>query len=50
MDLALDDHRIDQPAEIIDRHEVDDVGLAGAGIDLELADMAPAGKVKLVGS
>ena len=50
MHLALDDHRVDDAAEIVGRDELDDVGLAGVGIDLDLADVAPAGKVKLVGS
>src|SRR5713226_2620454 len=38
MDLALDDHRIDEDPEIVDRGPIDDVGLAGIGIDLHLAD------------
>ena len=29
MDLAFHDHRIDQPPEIVDRHEIDEGGLAG---------------------
>ena len=48
MDLALDDHRVDQPAEIVGRDEVDEVGLAGAGIDLDLADVG-AGREGEVG-
>ena len=39
MDLALDDHRIDQPAEIVGRDKIDKAGLSGAGIDLEFADV-----------
>ena len=48
MDLAFDDHRVDQPAEIVRRDEVDEGGLAGAGIDLELADIG-AGREGEVG-
>jgi hypothetical protein len=33
MDLTFDDHWVDQPAEIIGRDEVNEGGLAGAGID-----------------
>src|SRR5580692_9777719 len=40
MDLALDDHRIDHGAEIVDRGPGSDLGIAGFGIDLDLADMA----------
>jgi len=50
MDLAFDDHRIDQPPEIVSGDEVDERGLAGAGIDLEFADVGAGRKVKLVGS
>ena len=50
MHLALDDHRVDDVAEIVDRRPTDDLGVAGIGIDLDLADVQPAGKVKLVGS
>jgi hypothetical protein len=39
MDLALDDHRIDDLAEIVGRDELNDRGLAGVGIDLDLADI-----------
>src|SRR5438270_630945 len=34
--LPVDDHRVDQLAEVVDRGEVDDPGLAGVGIDLDL--------------
>jgi len=39
VDLALDDHRIDHRAEIVDRRPGSDLGVAGLGIDLDLADM-----------
>jgi hypothetical protein len=42
MDLALDDHRVDHPADIIDRGEFQHLDGAGVGIDLHLADMAAA--------
>ena len=48
MDLALDDHRVDQPAEIVGGDEIDEGGLAGAGIDLEFADIG-AGREGEVG-
>ena len=40
MHLALDDHRIDHDAEIVDRGPGHDLGVAGLGVDLDLADMA----------
>ena len=46
--LALDDHRIDQHAEIVDRGPGDDLGVAGFRIDLDLADVA-AGREGEVG-
>ena len=39
MDLALDDHRIDDVAEIVDRGEIHDLDFAGVGVDLDLADL-----------
>ena len=39
MHLALDDHRVDQLAEIVDRRPFGDLGDAGLGIDLDLADV-----------
>src|SRR4029077_1010254 len=39
MHLALDDHRVDDDTEIIDRRPPIDPGRAGARIDLDLADM-----------
>jgi hypothetical protein len=38
VDLALDDHRVDDVAEVVDR-EVDDLGDAGVRVDLDLADV-----------
>ena len=38
--LALDNHRIDDVAEIVHRGEVDDPGNTGVRIDLDFADMA----------
>ena len=48
MHLALDDHRIDDDAEIVDRGPADDLGVAGLRIDLDLADVA-AGREGEVG-
>ena len=48
MHLALDDHRIDDGAEVIDRGPADDLGFPGFGIDLDLADVA-AGREREVG-
>src|ERR1700747_1139483 len=39
VDLALDDHRIDDGADVIDAPETDDLDAAGVRIDLELTDM-----------
>ena len=39
MDLAFDDHRIDQPPEIVRRHEVDEVDLPVRGIDFHFANV-----------
>ncbi len=39
MDLALDDHRVDQPPKSSDRRPAIDGGDAGLRIDLELADI-----------
>src|SRR5580692_8469687 len=40
VDLALDNHRIDDDAEIVHRRPGDNLGVAGFRIDLDLADMA----------
>ena len=40
MHLALDDHRIDDGAEIVDRGELHDSDGAGVRVDLDLADVA----------
>ena len=39
MDLALDDHRVDDGADVVDAPEADDLDAAGLRIDLELAHM-----------
>ncbi len=38
--LALDDHRVDDVAEVVDGDELLDLHLAGVGVDLDLADVA----------
>ena len=44
MDLALDDHRIDEPAEIVDGHIAFDGDVTGVRIDLGLDEMAAVGE------
>ena len=39
VDLGLDDHRIDDGADIVHRPKSDDFGAAGVGVDLDLAEM-----------
>ena len=39
MHLTLDDHRVDDIAEIVCRDELDDLGRAGLRVDLDLADV-----------
>src|SRR5262245_4027816 len=39
VNLALDDHRIDDGADVVDAPEADDLDAASIGIDLDLADM-----------
>jgi hypothetical protein len=39
MDLALDDHRVDHGADVVDAPEAHDLDAAGLRIDLELAHM-----------
>ncbi len=39
MRLAMQDQRIDRPADIVDRGVADDFDLAGIGIDLHLANL-----------
>src|SRR5262249_54218345 len=41
VNLALDDHRIDDGADVVDAPEPDDLDAAGVRVDLELADMRP---------
>ncbi len=48
MDLAFDDHRVDQPPEIIRRHEVDEGGFPGGAIYFHFADIG-AGREGEVG-
>ncbi len=40
MDLTRRHHRIEERAEIVDRHEALDLDLAGLAVDLDLADVA----------
>ena len=47
--LALDDHRVDHAADVVDRDEADDAGDAGLGVDLHLADVAAAGEGEVGG-
>ena len=42
--LALDDHRIDERAEVVDRGPAVDAGDAGLGVDLHLADVHARGE------
>ena len=39
VDLAFDDHRVHDVAEVVHRHEVDDVDDAGVRVDLHFADV-----------
>ena len=48
MHLALDDHRVDEVAEIVGGDELHDLGVAGLRVDLDLADVA-AGREGEVG-
>ena len=48
MHLALDDHRVDEAAEIVGGDELHDLGVAGLRVDLDLADVA-AGREGEVG-
>ncbi len=40
VDLAVDDHRVDDVAAVVDRHEAADVDLAGPLVDVDDADVA----------
>jgi hypothetical protein len=44
MDLALDQHRVQDEAEIVDDGVVDDGHHAGVGVDLDLGDVAAVGE------
>ena len=48
--LALDDHRVDDAADVVDRDEVHHLDDAGVRVDLDLATWQPPGKVKFFGS
>ena len=50
MDLAVDDHRIDDPAAILGDHVFQDLHEAGCGIDLHRGDVGRAAVVPLIGS
>ena len=39
VDLALDDHRVDAGAAIVERVEAADLGLAGVDVDVDDADV-----------
>ena len=41
MDLALDDHRVDPGAAVIDRDEPADLHLCRARVDVDHADVGP---------
>ncbi len=41
MRLAVQDHRIDGTADIVDRGVTDDPDRTGFGVDLDLADLCP---------
>ena len=49
VDLSLDDHRVDHGAEVVHGGIVDDLDLAGVGIDLDLADMRSRRKREVEG-
>jgi hypothetical protein len=49
MDLALDDHRVQHYADIVDRGVSNEIQLAGIRIDLDLGDMTAAGKGEIHG-
>ena len=42
--LALDDHRVEHVAAVVDRRVGDEIDVAGVGIDLDLGDVAAVGK------
>jgi hypothetical protein len=44
MDLALNDHRVEHHADIVDCGVGNEIQLAGIRIDLDLSDMTAAGK------
>ena len=44
MRLAMQDHRVDRAADIVDRGVADDLDRAGLGVDLDLADLRAVGE------
>ena len=44
VDLAVDDHRVDDVAAVVHRHEAADLDLAGAAVDVDHADVAAEGE------
>src|SRR5205807_2557344 len=43
VDLALDDHRVDPHAAVVDRDEPPDLDRGGVGVDVDDADVGTAG-------
>src|SRR3984893_2071273 len=48
MDLALDDHRVEDAPEIVAGGEIDDRDLPGFRVDLDLGDMGAGGEGKIL--
>ena len=48
VDLTLDDHRVDDLAEVVDGGPIDDLDHPGIGIDLHLADVATGRKGEIL--
>ena len=46
MDLAFDQQRVDDGAEIVDRRILHDLDHAGRRIDLDLGDVTPVGECR----
>ena len=49
LNLALDDHRVDHAADVVDGGEVDHLHDAGFGVDFDLGDVAAAGEGEVLG-
>jgi hypothetical protein len=45
MDLALEQHRVEHGADVVDHAVAHDLDLAGLRVDLDLADVAAVGEV-----